>query len=50
MSPSVYGIDLANIPPAIIGMEACGASHSWARELTNLSHAPKSILCCAMAS
>ncbi|UXI02363.1 hypothetical protein [Photobacterium sp. TY1-4] len=23
----------ANIPPAIIGMEACGASHYWAREL-----------------
>ncbi len=26
----------ANIPPAIVGMEACGASHYWARELTKL--------------
>lgn len=31
----------ANIPPAIIGMEACGASHYWARELTKLGHTPK---------
>ncbi|EAS40747.1 transposase [Photobacterium profundum 3TCK] len=31
----------ANIPPAIIGMEACGTSHYWARELTKLGHTPK---------
>ncbi|MEJ2766600.1 hypothetical protein VV869_21825 [Photobacterium sp. MCCC 1A19761] len=31
----------ANIPPAIIGMEACGASHYWARELAKLGHTPK---------
>ena len=23
----------AKLPPAVIGMEACGASHFWAREL-----------------
>ncbi|TDR68447.1 IS110 family transposase [Photobacterium lutimaris] len=31
----------ANIPPAIVGMEACGASHFWARELAKLGHTPK---------
>ncbi|UXI03309.1 hypothetical protein [Photobacterium sp. TY1-4] len=31
----------ANIPPAIIRMEACGASHYWARELAKLGHTPK---------
>ncbi|MGF1689564.1 IS110 family transposase, partial [Photobacterium japonica] len=31
----------ANIPPAIIGMEACGSAHYWARELTKLGHTPK---------
>ena len=28
----------ANISPAIVGMEACGASHYWARELAKLGH------------
>ncbi|UTV29905.1 hypothetical protein NNL38_23160 [Photobacterium atrarenae] len=31
----------ANIPPALIGMEACSASHYWSRELTKLGHTPK---------
>lgn len=31
----------ANIPPAIVGMEACGASHYWAREIAKLGHTPK---------
>ena len=29
---------LANRPPALIGMEACGGAHYWARELTKLGH------------
>lgn len=28
----------ANISPVIIGIEACGGSHYWARELSNLGH------------
>ncbi|GHA42533.1 IS110 family transposase [Photobacterium aphoticum] len=31
----------ANIPPALIGIEACGASHYWARKLTKLGHTVK---------
>ena len=31
----------ANLPPAIIGMEACGSAHYWARELTKLGHTVK---------
>ncbi|MGR2767555.1 hypothetical protein ACUYOF_08480 [Photobacterium ganghwense] len=31
----------ANIPPAILGMEDCGASHYWARELVRLGHTAK---------
>ena len=26
------------LPPCLIGMEACGTSHHWARELTELGH------------
>src|SRR6476661_5271094 len=29
----------AKLPPCIIGMEACGTSHHWARELMKLGHA-----------
>ncbi|WP_081879055.1 hypothetical protein [Photobacterium sanctipauli] len=32
----------ANISSSIVGMEACGASHYWARELVKLGHSPKS--------
>ena len=28
----------AGQPPALIGMEACGSAHYWARELTRLGH------------
>lgn len=28
----------ANRPPALVGMEACGGAHYWARELTKLGH------------
>jgi transposase len=26
----------ANLPPALIGMEACGSAHYWARELQSM--------------
>ena len=28
----------AKLPPCLIGMEACGTAHHWARELTRLGH------------
>jgi transposase len=28
----------ARLPPCVIGMEACGGAHYWARELTKLGH------------
>jgi transposase len=28
----------ANLPPCVIGLEACGGAHHWARELTRLGH------------
>ena len=28
----------ANYPASIIGIEACGSAHHWARELTKLGH------------
>lgn len=31
----------AKLPPCLIGMEACGTSHHWARELTKLGHEVK---------
>ncbi|QIA63520.1 IS110 family transposase [Vibrio astriarenae] len=31
----------ANLPPCVIGMEACSGAHYWARELTKLGHSPK---------
>lgn len=33
----------ANFPSSLIGMEACGGSHYWARELTKLGHCVKLI-------
>ncbi len=33
----------ARLPPTVIGMEACGASHYWARELKQLGHEVKLI-------
>ncbi|MFA0605140.1 IS110 family transposase [Vibrio amylolyticus] len=31
----------ANIPPCIVGMEACSGAHHWSRELKKLGHTPK---------
>jgi transposase len=28
----------SKLPPGLIGMEACGTSHHWARELIGLGH------------
>jgi transposase len=28
----------SRLPPCLVGMEACGTSHHWARELTRLGH------------
>jgi transposase len=30
-----------NLPPCLIGMEACGSAHHWARELQKLGHTVK---------
>lgn len=27
-----------NLPPCLVGMEACGSSHYWARQLSKLGH------------
>ena len=29
---------LANIPPCLVGLEACGGAHHWAREIGKLGH------------
>jgi transposase len=31
----------AKLPPTVVGMEACGAAHYWARELAELGHEVK---------
>jgi len=31
----------ANLPPCLIGMEACGSAHYWARKLNKLGHTVK---------
>jgi len=31
----------ANLPPCLIGMEACGSAHYWARKLEHLGHTVK---------
>jgi transposase len=31
----------ANLPPCLIGMEACGSAHYWARKLTEFGHTVK---------
>ena len=28
----------ASLPPCLVGMEACGSAHHWARELIKLRH------------
>ena len=32
---------VANLPPCLIGMEACGGAHYWAREVRKLEHEVK---------
>ena len=32
---------MAQLPPCLIGMEASGSAHDWARELTKLGHTVK---------
>ena len=34
---------LVNIPPCVIGMEACGGSHHWAREIKKLGHEVRAV-------
>ena len=34
---------MANTPPCLVGIEACGGSHYWARELVKLGHEVKMI-------
>ena len=29
---------LAQFPPCLVGLEACGGSHSWARDIAQLGH------------
>lgn len=31
----------ANQPPCLVGMEACGGSHFWAREIAKFGHTVK---------
>jgi transposase len=31
----------ANLPPCVIGIEACGGAHDWARKLQALGHTVK---------
>lgn len=32
---------MSNLPPCLVGMEACGSSHYWAREIQQLGHQVK---------
>lgn len=32
---------LAQLPPCVVGLEACGGAHYWAREITKLGHTVK---------
>jgi transposase len=36
--PSVL-VFFQKLPPCLVGMEACGSSHHWSRELRALGHA-----------
>jgi transposase len=40
---SQVGTFLAQLVPCVIGMEACGGAHFWARKLTELGHTVKLI-------
>ena len=43
LSRSKFLEHFANLPPCLIGMEACSSSHHWARELRALGHEVKLI-------
>jgi transposase len=32
---------IAQLPPLVIGMEACGGAHYWARRFREYGHTPK---------
>jgi transposase len=32
---------MAELPPCLVGLEACGGAHYWAREFTQLGHEVK---------
>src|SRR5499427_1887777 len=32
---------LAQLPPCLVGLEACGGSHYWGRDITKLGHTVK---------
>jgi transposase len=34
-------VTLAQLPPCVVGLEACGSAHYWARELRKLGHEPR---------
>uniref|UniRef100_E6QG54 Transposase of ISCARN5, IS110 family subgroup IS1111 n=1 Tax=mine drainage metagenome TaxID=410659 RepID=E6QG54_9ZZZZ len=34
---------LANLPPCLVGLEACGGAHHWARKISDLGHAVRLI-------
>lgn len=36
---------IANLPPCLIGMEACSGAHHWAREFAKFGRAPRSGTC-----
>jgi transposase len=36
-----FGQWAANLPPCVIGMEACSSAHHWARFLTRQGHSPR---------
>lgn len=41
LSFSSFAAWAANLPPCVIGMEACSTAHHWARRLSDLGHTPK---------
>lgn len=41
LSFSAFAAWAANIPPCVIGMEACSTAHHWVRVLASLGHSPK---------
>ena len=45
MNITTLGIDLAKnifqLPPCLVGMEACASSHYWAREIKKMGHEVK---------